>query len=82
MGLQIIDWSGFQTVKSSLHWWIFSWFFLVLVPFIVNVQQTSENNSTWSRYLKKPWYSAIIGGRIVGQIVVQYSTKLNSKASK
>ena len=37
-------------------------------------QQTSANNSTPPRYLKNIWYSAIIQGQIVGQIVAQYST--------
>ena len=40
--------------------------------------QTSANNSTSPRRSKNIWYSAIIRGRIVGRIVVQYSTYKSS----
>ena len=40
-----------------------------------SVCQTLANNSTPPRYSKNIWYSAIIRGRIVGQIVAQYLTR-------
>ena len=39
------------------------------------IKQTLANNSTPPRYSKNIRYSAIIWGRIVGQILVQYSTR-------
>ena len=41
----------------------------------IDKRQTLANNSTPPRFLKNIWYSGIIRGRTVGQIVAQYSTR-------